>query len=542
MLAGIHATLAVVGLALTLGAAIPAGAATGESAGADAVAQGRALYLEGKREGGAPLIAHRAGGLGIAGAQAACVNCHRRSGFGGAEGRSYIPPITAQSLFEAKAPGTGASASGTGRPAYSGKSLARAIRSGIDPSGRRLDYLMPRYELRDDEIKSLVAYLRQLSDQPAQGADANALEFATVLAPGMQPERSKAMTEVLNACFDEHNAGPPEQRGRKRLGPNMSLREQPKWKLHVWQLEGKPETWDGQLSNYARRQPVFALIGGLGGGQWAPVHEFCERSALPCLFPHVEAPVAAATDFYPLYLSRSVLLEADIVGQHLAQEGRAAKRVIQVLRTDDEGARAGAEALRRSLAEHGIEEQELRIGAAAPLDARTFDRTSHADAVVLWLRADDLKRLDGVNAVPSQVYVSATLADTDAVPLPAAWKARTLVAYPFELPQDRAARMAPLHAWLKARGVPMTAERVQADAYVACSALVAGMNQAADHLHRDYLVERLEAIMERGTATGLYPRLALGAGQRFASKTGYLVRFEHPESERLMPVGERVAP
>jgi hypothetical protein len=65
------------------------------------------------------------------------------------------------------------------------------------------------------------------------------------------------------------------------------------------------------------------------------------------------------------------------------------------------------------------------------------------------------------------------------------------------------------------------------------------MNQVAGHLHRDYMVERLEAIMERSTATGLYPRLALGTGQRFASKTGYLVRFE---SERLLPVGERVAP
>src|SRR6185369_1531865 len=219
-----------------------------------------ALYLEGKRGGGTPLIADRAGGLSIAGAQAACVNCHRRSGLGGAEGRSYIPPVTAQSLFEAKAPGTGASASGTGRPAYSDKSLARAIRSGIDPSGRRLDYLMPRYRLRDAEVKSLVAYLRQLSNQPAPEAEASALDFATVVAPGMQPERSNAMTEVLKACFDEHNAGPPAENGRKRLGPNMSLREQPKWKLHVWQLEGKPETWDGQLSDYARRQPVFALV------------------------------------------------------------------------------------------------------------------------------------------------------------------------------------------------------------------------------------------------------------------------------------------
>jgi hypothetical protein len=68
------------------------------------------------------------------------------------------------------------------------------------------------------------------------------------------------------------------------------------------------------------------------------------------------------------------------------------------------------------------------------------------------------------------------------------------------------------------------------------------MNEIADHLHRDYLVERLEVVMGRGGFTGHYPRLTLGAGQRFSSKTGYLVRFADPESARIVPVGERMAP
>ena len=82
---------------------------------------------------------------------------------------------------------------------------------------------------------------------------------------------------------------------------------------------------------------------------------------------------------------------------------------------------------------------------------------------------------------------------------------------------------------------------MQADAYVACKALDTAMIEAQDHLGRDYLVERLEVNMERSTATGLYPRLALGIGQRFASKTGYLVRFDE-QSGGLVAVGERTAP
>lgn len=486
-----------------------------------------------------PLVAKRAGGLTIFGAEAACVNCHRRSGFGGAEGRSYIPPVNAASLFEANLPGTGASPSGTGRPAYTDNTLARAIRAGIDPSGRRLEYLMPRYELKDAEMKSLIAYLRQLSTESAPGAEANALNFATVVAPGAEPKQRTAMVEVLNACFEEHNAGPPPERGRKRLGPNVTLREQRKWKLHVWELEGKPETWATQLADHARRKPVFAMVGGLGGGNWAPVHEFCERDGLPCLFPRVEVPVTSETGFYALYLSRGLLLEAAIVARHLAEQG--VKRAIQVLRANDDAARAGAQALRRTLAARGIETQERSIEAAERLDARIFDM-ARSDALVLWLRADDLKRLEVVNPVSGPVYLSAMLGGLEHAPLPAAWKARALMAYPYELPQNREARMARLRAWLHANGLSPVDETVQADAYIACSALGVGMNEIADHLHRDYLVERLEVVMGRGGYTGHYPNLTSGAGQRFSSKTGYLVRFVDAESARIASVGERMAP
>jgi mono/diheme cytochrome c family protein len=538
----IRAALGVAILALACGAIATANAASTDGPPAThMLASGRTLYLEGKRGGGAALVAKRAEGFAISGVEAACVSCHRRSGFGGSEGRSYIPPVAAASLFKAMLPGTGASASGTGRPAYTDSTLATAIRAGIDPSGRRLDYLMPHYELRDAEMKSLIAYLHQLSTQPPVGVEADVLEFATIVAPGVEPESKKAMVDVLNACFTEHNAGPPPERGRRRLGPNMSFSQQRKWKLQVWELEGNAETWAAQLADYARRKPVFATVGGLGGGNWAPVHEFCESDGLPCLLPRVEVPVTGKPGFYALYLSRGVLLEAAIVARHLTDQAQGVKRVIQVLRSEDEAARAGAETLRGTLATRGIETEERRIEAAGSLDARTFD-LAPAEALVLWLRADDLKRLDAVNPVAAPVYLSAMLGGLERAPLPAAWKARALMAYPYELPQNREASMAQFYAWLHKHGLSPVHESAQMDAYIACSTLGAGMNEVAEHLHRDYLVERIEVNMGRGRFMGHYPNLTLGAGQRFSSKTGYLVRFPDPASARIEPVGERMAP
>ena len=59
---------------------------------------GESIYLHGVLGSGAPLIGARgADGLEAKGANAACVNCHQRSGLGTFEGYNQaltIPPIT----------------------------------------------------------------------------------------------------------------------------------------------------------------------------------------------------------------------------------------------------------------------------------------------------------------------------------------------------------------------------------------------------------------------------------------------------------------
>jgi hypothetical protein len=60
-------------------------------------------------------------------------------------------------------------------------------------------------------------------------------------------------------------------------------------------------------------------------------------------------------------------------------------------------------------------------------------------------------------------------------------------------------------------------------------------------LQRDYLIERLEVITERSRNLSLYPRLSLGIGQRFASKSGYLLRVD-ALGDGSTSLAERIAP
>ena len=92
------------------------------------------------------------------------------------------------------------------------------------------------------------------------------------------------------------------------------------------------------------------------------------------------------------------------------------------------------------------------------------------------------------------------------------------------------------------RQVPIVSERIQVDTYLVCGLVADTLNHMVDTFVRDYLVERVEGMLEHRAITGYYPRLALAPGQRFASKGGYVVRFSGAEGDRVMPEGEWIVP
>src|SRR5260370_34721180 len=88
---------------------------------------------------------------------------------------------------------------------YTGQSLARAIRAGIDPDGRPLDYLMPRFPLADAAMAMLIAYLKQLSTHPDPGASGDTLQFATIVTPDAGPVKRQGMLDGLEHFFGAKN-------------------------------------------------------------------------------------------------------------------------------------------------------------------------------------------------------------------------------------------------------------------------------------------------------------------------------------------------
>src|SRR5207302_2060834 len=69
------------------------------SAASPGPSPGESLYRRGQLLSGEPVQALRQGGATVRGADAACVNCHRRSGLGSSEGKITIPPVAGPYLF-----------------------------------------------------------------------------------------------------------------------------------------------------------------------------------------------------------------------------------------------------------------------------------------------------------------------------------------------------------------------------------------------------------------------------------------------------------
>jgi hypothetical protein len=527
---------------LALAFALTGGSLCAAASPADRTAAAQALYRRGILPSGAPLKGLRDDGAGVAGKNAACASCHRRSGLGMSEGRIVTPPITGHYLFnpgERPAPeeeSNPLAAASYSRVRYTDATLARAIRAGLGPTGKPLSPLMPHFVLDDATMSLLIDYLRTLSSTAAPGVETDTLHFATIVTPDADPERARAMLEVLNDFFDNKDAYYRGKAPPLRASRRIHYRVLRRWQLHVWTLTGAPDTWEAQLRAKLRAEPVMAVVSGISGRTWEPVHRFCEQEQLPCLLPNVDLPVAHEGDFYSVYFSAGVLLEAELLAARLPA---GTQHVVQIYREDDIGAAAA-----KSLPVAGgirVDNYPLKADANAAELAAAVAHAAAGDALILWLRPADLRQLP-VAASPASTWISGLMGGLEHAPLSAAWLATAHLSYPFDLPAQRKLRMTWPLTWFKTQHIQVTDERTQVDTYLSCVILAESVGALWGNFVRDYLLETYENMLSFRTLNAYYPHLSLGPGQRFASKGGYIVHFADASGTTVVSDGDWTVP
>jgi Cytochrome c len=590
-------------LVLAIGAPVLALAQDVQTDGAAALAMGQRLYNQGVRADGSAMTGNRPNQTRVSGADAACVNCHRRSGMGQVEGDAMVPPINGTYLYAPAGDKPVATMDphvskmfNQAHPPYTAEAFSNAVRNGINNRGRLMKNLMPHFDLNAVELDALSAYLKQLSSQWSPGVTLTTVHFATVITPEVSPLRRKTFIEMMRRIVRQKNGSTvtgKQERTRHHMvsAAEMTLGTERNWTLDIWELQGAPETWDAQLNQHYSAKPVFALLSGLSDSNWQPVHDFCDQKRVPCWFPSVDVPGNGFSN-YDLYFSAGVKLEAEVLAHHLRNNAQAPKSLVQIYR--DRGAAATAAlALKSALADSSIVTQGLTLRSdLEPLDAlrQVLAQIKPQDSAVFWLEANDLVLLNQLAPKARNNYFSMRIAKGGVENLNPAWRANTHVIYPYELPALRAKNLDYFHSWLGMGKMALVDEAMQSEVFFAMNFMSDTLSEMLSNFYRDYLVERAENMLGKregikseqetrdrvalgregdllrklgpmtmteaariqipsqaeghikSLGTTMYPNLNLAPDQRFASKGGYVVRFVDAAGKGLIAESDFIVP
>ncbi len=91
-----------------------------------------------------------------------CASCHGTDGKGGPPimmSDVEAPDITYDALTEREHEEEGEEEE---HPPFTDRTIKRAITEGVDPAGRPLDLVMPRWEMTDEDLDELIDFLKTL--------------------------------------------------------------------------------------------------------------------------------------------------------------------------------------------------------------------------------------------------------------------------------------------------------------------------------------------------------------------------------------------
>ncbi len=282
-----------------------------------------------------------------------------------------------------------------------------------------------------------------------------------------------------------------------------------------------------------RKQPVFALLGGISSRTWGPIHEFCEKNRIPCILPITDLPEISESGWYTLYFSKGYYQEGEAAAKYLAQvlDLPADKQIVQVFRGDDKG-RALSQGFTDVWKELGKAALKNRIVSAGEKTGRSFWKglsTAYPNAVmVIWLGPEDVSGLGSLAKLrerPSAIFLSSKMLDGKLSAVPDSTRDFTFITYPERLPDDRQQVSVRVNRWLEAKGIPSPNMAISSKAYYLTRLLGTALVNMRDNFYRDYFLDIFDVLEDRTANIGLYPRLSFGPGQRYASKGCYVVKL-----------------
>lgn len=508
----------IAAIAATCGLAPAAGRA---GAGPDeaTVRNGQRLFHAGVAADGGDVEATLFGGdARLSGAATACAGCHGADGRGRTDAGTPTPDIRWEALTRERAAGPG----GPARPAYGELTLMRALRSGVDPTGRPLAAAMPRFEFTPRQAAEIVGYLQRVGTarDAAPGVDDQSVHVAIVVR---HERETAAHVEAAVACLREANAG--EGIYGRRL----------KWSMHTADSLRDESDW-------RRLADEAALVLAPAWPEQAQLDRFVRwatREQVLVVGPAGTPtdPVARTTTTFRVAHDPAVGWRAavELLAARAASNGATTSVVWSVVPDEarvEPAARAALAAERQALREAARHQERLAWHEvmAAGIGRRGAPQAPRPDVVLVMGGAAQVAEVDAALTaarLDAPIVASSAHLGRAAFQLPPSARARLRLVHGHPLGEDfRPQRL--LRA-LESQQQQLTQPALQATAFAAGCLVAEGLRRAGRRLTHDSLRTALESV--RDLATGVTMPLTFGPRQRHGVWGARLVRLE---GERLV--------
>jgi ABC-type branched-subunit amino acid transport system substrate-binding protein len=493
-----------------------------------AQAWGKQIYFEGTSPTGGEINAVvGTEGVTLPASAVPCASCHGGDGLGRPEGGVLPPDIRWSELTK----GYGhVHEDGRKHPAFDENSLARLIRTGMDPASNRLDESMPLYSMSVEDMDSLVAYIRFLENDWDPGIGRDSVQVGTLLPlQGGQAELGKAMAQAMLAYFRELN-----ERGGI-FGRKLEL-------LAIPYGVSAEATLDNLRSAF-EKEGVFAMVGAYTVGFDEQILDLLREEKMPMIGPFTLNPGDALMNadvfyIYPGFSEQAQALAAEAVGRMKGASG-----TLVIIGPEGENIDVLVEAVEEKRPKDNAFKFETLRYERGKLDAAALANSSQqaeSDAVVflggqgelesLLAELDKVKHYPGIFALSA--FVSRPLFEA-----PQAFSERIYLSYPTLSSDVSAEGGAEYQKLARKHALPPGHLQGQVAALAAAKLLEEGLRGAGRTLNRERLVEAIEALYRYDT--GFAPPLTYGPNRRIGAMGAHLMKVDIA-NKKTVPVGEWV--
>ncbi len=500
---------------LLLSVTLPAGAARATEL-TPLETHGKQVYVEGTSPSGAEIKALvGVDGFPLPASSMPCSSCHGLDGRGRPEGGVIPSNITWSHLTTSYGH---EHSYGREHPAFDDASVALAISKRLDPAGNALDIAMPAYDMGDDDLAALIAYLKRIETDYDPGITPDSIGMATLLPlSGRMAPLGNAMRAVLEAYIDSLNAAGGIN-GRKVRLDVVPFGESPTHAL-------------ANLGETVARSETFALLSPYSIGIETELARFAEDEMLPVIAPYtLQPPSRVALDRYTFYLFAGDAQLSRVLVETVGERNQGSDPGVLAVGADDEAVRELAKAVTKQTRRRGWEDPATLYYPATDYDAGAVaGKVREAGPGVLFFFGSPVE-LDALLA---------EFADDEEVPLlalpanrvtralfdaPPAFDGRILSAYPRSPADVTAAGQAAYGALRANHELSGEYASAQLAALAAAKTFGEAAMRAGNHLSRESLIGALEGLREY--ETGLAPPLSFSLNRRIGAQGAHVVRID----------------